>query len=203
MGRGTWESVTGPAAKGDDASDDRAVMKKQAFVAVMITGCVLAVQAGAQVAAPLPRKGGWETVENLPRGTLITVKLELSGSSRETVHCLVHAVDATQVVCGHYARERAYPYPVYTPANPDRYVFPREEVVQVRIENEEWQTSQSSLAGAFTGATLGGIVGFNCCGNKGAERPAAAFGLSLVGALVGDVAGHVFPMMKGHVIYER
>jgi hypothetical protein len=185
------------------ASDDRVVMKFKSFVAVMVASCVLACQAGAQGSVPVPRKGSWEIVENLPRGTLVTVKLELTASNRETVHCLIHAVDATQVVCGHYARERAYPWPVYTPANPDRYVFPREEVVQVRIENEDWQSSQSSLAGAFAGATLGGVVGYNCCGNKGAERPAAAFGLSLVGALVGGTVGHIFPMVKGHVIYER
>ncbi len=171
---------------------------------MMVASCVLAGQAGAQVSISAPRKGSWEIVENLPRGTLVTVKLQLADNSKETVHCLVHAADQTQMVCGHYMRERAYPYPVYTPANPDRYVFPREQVVQIRFENEEWQAAQSSLAGAFAGATLGGIVGYNCCGAQGGERAAGAFGLSLVGALVGGTAGHIFPLMiRGRVIYEK
>lgn len=169
----------------------------------MVASCVLAGQAGAQGAVPAPRRGSWEIVGSLPRGTVLTVKLELADNSRETVHCLFHSADETELVCGRYARERAYPYPVYTPANPDRYVFPREQVAQVRMENEDWQTSQSSLAGAFAGATLGGIVGYNCCGAKGGERNAGALGFSLVGALIGGTVGHIFPMVRGRVIYER
>ena len=169
---------------------------------MMVASCVLAGQAGAQGSAPAPRKGSWEIVESLPRGMLVTVKLTLGNQSTETVRCQFHAADETQLVCGHYLRPRAYPFPVYTPANPDRYVFPREQVVQVRMENEDWQSSQSSLAGAFAGATLGGIVGYNCCGASGATRPAGAFGFSLIGALVGGTVGHAFPLMRGHVIYE-
>lgn len=170
---------------------------------MIVASCVLAGQAGAQGAVPVPRKGSWEIVENLPRGTLVTVKAALSDKGTETVRCLFHSADEQELVCGHYVRERPGPYPVFTPANPNRYVFPREQVVRVRIENEDWQNSQSSLVGAFAGATLGGIVGFNCCGAKGAQRPAAAFGLSLAGALVGGTVGHVFPMVRGHVIYEQ
>jgi hypothetical protein len=178
-------------------------MKSRELVVVMVASCVLAGQAGAQVAVPVPRKGSWEIVENVPRGTLVMVKLALGNHSAETVRCQFHAADETQLVCGHYLRPRAYPFPVYTPANPDRYEFPREQVVQVQIENEDWQISQSSLAGAFAGATLGGIVGYNCCGARGSSRPAEAFGFSLIGALVGGTVGHVFPMMRGRVVYER
>jgi hypothetical protein len=177
-------------------------MKLQSFVAVMVASCVLAGQAGGQGAVPVPRTGSWEIVENVPRGTLVAVKSALADGSSETVHCLFHAADETQLVCGHYSRPRQYPWPTYSPANPNRYIFPREQVLEIRIENEDWQTSQSSLAGAFAGATLGGVVGYNCCGAKGGERAAGALGLSLLGGLVGGVVGHVFPLVRGHVIYR-
>jgi uncharacterized protein YcfJ len=179
-------------------------MKIQSFAAVMVASCVLAGQAGAQVAVPVPRKGSWETVENLPRGTLITVKSALADRGTETVRCLFHAADEQELVCGHYVEERPGPYPVYTPANPERYVFPREQVVRVRMENEDWQNSQSSLAEAIAGAVIGGVVGYNCCGRQGnSERSAGAGALSLVGALVGGTIGHVFPFVRGRVIYEE
>jgi len=178
-------------------------MKPTAWVAVLVTSCVLAGQAGAQGASPVPRRGSWEVVENLPHGTLVRVKVELGEGSTQTVHCLVHSADAADLVCGHYVRPRPSPFPVYTPANPERYVFPRGQVEEIRVENEEWQTSQSSLAGALAGATLGGIVGYNCCGAKGGERAAGALGLSVAGALVGTIVGRTFPVARGRVIYQR
>lgn len=79
---------------------------------MMVASCVLAGQAGAQVSVPVPRKGSWEIVESLPRGMLVTVKLTLGNQSTETVRCQFHAADETQLVCGHYVRPRAYPFPV-------------------------------------------------------------------------------------------
>lgn len=92
---------------------------------------------------------------------------------------------------------------VYPPATQDRYVFPREQVRQVRIENEELQSRESMLAGALAGATLGGIVGYNCCGASGGTRAGGALGFGLIGALVGGTIGHVLPFVRGHVIYEQ
>ncbi|MGD0366515.1 MAG: hypothetical protein ABSA94_03600 [Acidobacteriaceae bacterium] len=182
--------------------EDRVIMKYQSFVAVMVTSCVLASQLGAQVAVPVPHKGSWETVENIPRGTLLAVKWAVSDRGTQTVHCVFHSADETELVCGHWSQPRPSPFPVFQPSSPDRYVFPREQLRQVRIENEEWQSQQSSFAGALAGATLGGVVGYNCCGVTGGERPVGALGLSLAGALVGGTIGRVFPFLHGQVIYE-
>ena len=173
------------------------------WLSTILASCVLVSPLDGQVAPVGPHKGSWEAVESLPRGTLITVKSALTDGSVQTVHCLFHSANAVELVCGHYVRPRPVPYPVYTPANPDRYVFLRQPIVQVHIENENWETTQSSLAGAFAGATLGGIAGFNCCGAKGGERITGAFGLSLIGAIVGGIAGRFAPLVKGHVLYQR
>jgi hypothetical protein len=176
-------------------------MKRQRFVAVMVALCVLAVQAGAQVV--VPRKGNWDNVRNLPRGTLISVKWALADKSTQTVRCVFHSADETEVVCGHWSRPRLAPYPVFQPSQPDRYVFPRAQVVQVRIENEDLQTSESTVAGALAGAVVGGIAGYNCCRNGYSGRPGAAGVLSLVGALVGGAIGHSHPFVRGRLIYEQ
>ena len=168
----------------------------------MVASCVLAGQAGAQGAIPVPLRGSWEIVENLPRGTLISVKSALADRSTQTVRCVLHSADDTEVVCGHWSQPRFASYPVFQRGNPDRYVFPREQVVQVRIENEDFQTSQSTFGGALAGAVLGGIIGYNCCGSGG-TRSGGAAGLSLLGALAGGTVGHLFPFVKGRVIYLR
>jgi hypothetical protein len=186
----------------DDAGDDRFVMKSKSFVAVIVASCVLVCQAGAQVAIPVPRMGSWDIVENLPRGTLVAVQWTIAENRTQTVRCVFHSAEETELVCGHWSRPRLTPYPVFQPGNPDRYVFPRSQVRQVRIENEEWQNSQSAFAGAFAGATLGGVVGYNCCGARGGERAAGALGLSALGALVGGMVGHIFPFVRGRVIYQ-
>ncbi|MGC2297324.1 MAG: hypothetical protein WA476_00885 [Acidobacteriaceae bacterium] len=178
-------------------------MRYKALVAVMVASCALAGQAGAQVAVPVPRKGSWEIVENIPRGTLLAVKWAVSEKGTQTVHCVFHSADETGLVCGHWSQPRPSPYPVFRPGSSDRYEFPREQVQQVKIENEEWQSQQSELAGAFAGATLGGVVGYNCCGVSGGQRPAGALGLSLAGALVGGTIGRIFPFVHGHVIYQQ
>ena len=184
-----------------EAIYDRFVMRYQTFVAVIVTSCVLAGQAGAQVAVPVPRKGSWQIVENLPRGTLLSVKSALTDGSTQTVKCVFHSADDAQLECGHWTRPR--PFVVYPPRSEDEYVFPREQVLQVRIENEDAQTSASTMAGALAGATLGGIVGYNCCGATGGARSAGAVGLGLLGAVVLGTVGHVFPFVKGKVIYEQ
>lgn len=178
-------------------------MKIQAFVAVVVASYVLAGQARAQVAVPVPRKGSWEIVENIPRGTLLAVKWTVSEGTTQTVRCVFHSADETELVCGHWSQPRPSPYPVFRPSSSDRYEFPREQVQQVRIENEEWQTSQSTYAGALAGGVVGGVVGFNCCGEKGGERTAGALGLTILGSVVGGTIGHVFPFVHGHVIYEQ
>ena len=153
---------------------------------------------------PVPRKGSWQTVENVPRGTLVVVKTALSARNIETVHCVLHSADEAELLCGHWSAPRPYPFPQYSPANPGRYVFPREQIVEVRIEREGDEVAQSSLAGAIAGAAAGGVAGYNCCGASGSQqRSAAAFGLSLAGALVGGMVGHVFPMVRGHLIYKQ
>jgi hypothetical protein len=182
---------------------DHVVMKYESFVAMMLASCVLAGQARAQVAVPVPRRGSWEIVENLPRGTLITVKSALADQSTQTVRCVFHSADETEVVCGHWSQPRMSPYPVFRPGVPDRFVFPRDRVRQVRLENEDFQTTQSTLAGALAGGALGGVVAYNCCGATGGSRVGGALGLTLLGSLVGGTIGHVFPFVKGRVIYEQ
>jgi outer membrane lipoprotein SlyB len=183
---------------GGGASDDRVVMKKESFVAAIVTVCVVMGQAGAPLAMPVPRKGSWQTVENVPRGTLVAVKTALSERKTEKVHCLFHEADDTELVCGHWSEPRPCPYPVSSAANPNRYVFARDQVIEVRVENEDEQVSQSTLAGAFAGATLGGITGYNCCGAKGSQqRSAAAFGLSVVGRLWAAWSATCFDSSEG------
>ena len=169
----------------------------------MVASCVLAGQVRAQVAVPTPRRGKWDFVENVPRGSLLAVKWTVAENRTQTVHCVFHSANETELVCGHWSRPISSPYPVFRPSNPDRYEFSRQQIVQVRIENEEWQSSQSTFAGALAGATLGGVVGYNCCGAKGGERAAGALGLSLLGAVVGGTVGRLFPLARGRVIYEQ
>lgn len=169
----------------------------------MVARRVLAGPAGAQVAVPVPRKGSWKVVENLPRGTLLRVKTALADGSTRTVKCQVHSVDETVLVCGHWSTPRRYPYRVYSPTYPDRYVFPREQVVEVRLENEDEERTESRLAGATAGGILGGVIGYNCCSQGYSGRPGAAGVLSLIGALTGGAVGHAIPFVKGRVIYRR
>ena len=154
------------------------------------------------MAVPAPRRGSWDIVENLPRGTLLAVKWQVAEGRTQTVHCVFHSSDETELVCGHWSRPRPSMFPVFQPGNPDRYVFPREQVRQVRIENEDLQVSQSTLAGALAGGVVGGVIGYNCCGAGGATRPGSAAALSLLGTLVGGTIGHIFPFVHGQVIYE-
>ncbi len=152
------------------------------------------------MAVPVPRKGSWEIVENLPRGTLLWVKSSAEGSG-QTVKCVFHSADDAQLECGHWTRPR--PFVVYPPRSADEYVFPREQVLQVRIENEDMQTTQSTALGAIAGATLGGVVGYNCCRQSGSTRTGGAFLLGGLGALAGGGIGHAFPFVKGMLIYQR
>ena len=153
------------------------------------------------MAVPVPHKGSWEIVENLPRGTLLSVKSALADGSTQTVRCVVHAADETQLECGHWTRPR--PFVVYPARFADEYVFSREEVVQVRIENEDAETTESTILGTMAGAVLGGVIGYNCCGQSGSTRGGGAVGLGLIGAAVIGALSHAFPFVKGRVIYER
>lgn len=179
-------------------------MKFQTLVAVMVASCVLAGEAGAQVAAPVPHKGSWEIVESLPRGMLLRVKSVLADGSTQRVRCQVHSVDETVLVCGHWSAPRGYPYGAYSPAYPDRYVFPREQVVEVRMENEDLESRESAVGGAMAGAVVGGVLGYaRGGGNSDMTRSGGAFIGSFVGALVGGAIGYVRPFEKGRVIYRR
>jgi len=185
-------------------------MKNRAIVAVIVTNCVLLCQLGAQVAqpqapipasSPVPHRGAWELIENLPRGTLLSVKSTLADGTTQTVKCVLHSADEAELQCGHWTRPR--PYWVYPPRSSDEYVFPRDQVVRVRLENEDAQTTESTLLGAMAGATLGGVIGYNCCNATSGTRAGGAIGLGLIGAAVVGAAAHVFPFVKGRLIYER
>jgi uncharacterized protein YcfJ len=117
------------------------------------------------------------------------------------VKCVVHRADDAQLECGHWTRPR--PFVVYPPRTGDEYLFPREQVVQIRLENEDVETTESTMLGTLAGAVLGGVVGYNCCGQSGSTRGGGAVGLGLIGAVVLGTVGHAFPFVRGRVIYER
>ncbi len=177
-------------------------MKNRAIVAVIVTNCVLLCQMGAQVTPPpVPHKGSWELVESLPRGTLLSVKSELADGSTQTVKCIVHSTDEAELQCGHWTRPR--PFVFYPPRSGDEYEFPRELVVQIRIENEDVQTTESALLGTIAGATLGGVIGYNCCGQSGSTRPGGALVWGGLGAAVIGTMSHAFPFVRGRLIYQK
>jgi hypothetical protein len=194
-------------------SDDRVVMKLQKFIAVVVGGCLLAGPAGAQASYPVPpgppadksagvaRKGSWTTIENLPQGTLLQVKSALADGNTQTVKCQFLSAEETELTCQPWSRPRPSWYP--TRSYPDQYVFPRARVVEVRIENEDAQRGASTIIGTLAGATVGGVVGYNCCNQNGNTRPGGAIGFSLIGAVVGGVAGHAMPFVRGQLIYRR
>ncbi len=209
----TSESVPGAAAERRGASDDRAMMKLQKLIATLMAGCLLAGSAGAQVSYPAPpgppadksagvaRKGSWTTIENLPQGTLLQVKSALANGNTQTVNCQFLSAEDTALVCQPWSRPRPFWYP--TRSYPDQYVFSRARVVEVRIENEDAQRGASTIIGTLAGGVVGGVLGYNCCNQNGNTRPGGAIGFSLIGALVGGVAGHAMPFVRGLLIYRR
>ena len=142
-------------------------MRNHFFIVLVVVSCVLACQAGAQGAYSDPRKGSWETVENLPRGTGLAVKVILANGKMHTMHCAFHEASETELVCGHWSDRRPAFYPVPRPVAPDRYVFARGEIQQVRFEVEDINRTDSATLGSMGGAIVGGVIGFNCCHNPG------------------------------------
>ncbi|HEY1500200.1 MAG TPA: hypothetical protein VGF88_11530 [Acidobacteriaceae bacterium] len=178
-------------------------MRNHFFIVLVVVSCVLACQAGAQGAYSDPRKGSWETVENLPRGTGLAVKVILANGKMHTMHCAFHEASETELVCGHWSDRRPAFYPVPRPVAPDRYVFARGQIQQVRFEVEDINRTDSATLGSMGGAIVGGVIGFNCCHNPGdSPRQAGAAAGALLGSIVGAIAGHVFPFVRGQVLYE-
>jgi uncharacterized protein YcfJ len=173
----------------------------QKLIAVLVAGCLLAGPAGAQVSYPVPKKGSWTTIENLPQGTLLQVKSALENGGTQTMKCQFDFADETALTCTPWSRPRAWWYssrPV-----PDQYVVPRARVVEVRIENEDAQRGASTVIGTLAGGVAGGVIGYNCCNQGGGTRDGGAIGFSLLGALVGGIAGHAMPFVRGQLIYRR
>lgn len=177
------------------------MMRFQKLIATLMAGYLLAGSAGAQVSVPVPGKGSWETVENLPPGTVLSVKSALADGSTHTLKCQFRSAEETLLVCEPWSRPRRYWAP--SRATPDCYVLPRAQVLEVRLDDEDAQRAGSTAIGVLAGGLVGGVLGYNCCNQGGDTRYGGAIGLSLVGGLVGGLIGHALPFVRGHLIYRR
>lgn len=171
------------------------------FVAMLIAGSLLAPLAGAQASVPVPRKGSWNTIQDLPEGTVLRVKSALADGGTHTVKCQFRSADEIALTCEPWSRPRPYWAP--RRATLDEYVLPRAQVLEVRLDDEDAQRAGSTAIGTLAGGVIGGVIGYNCCSKGGDVRAGGAIGMSLIGALVGGVAGHAMPFVRGHLIYRR
>jgi uncharacterized protein (DUF736 family) len=166
-------------------------MKYQSFVAVIVTSCVLASQAGARTHKHASNPGSdWRLVESIPLGTVISVDY-----GHGWHHCVFERADDNYLECSMDVPH----FPVSLPAlMVPPQILRREDVVKIRLENPY----ASAAAGAGIGAAAGAI--FGAVGNDpGGGRGAQAVIGGGIGALIGSVIGRATSFIHGDVIYER
>jgi uncharacterized protein YcfJ len=171
--------------------EDRVIMKYQSFVAVIVTSCVFAGQAGARTHKPTSNPGSdWRLVESIPLGTVISVNYG-HGWHR----CIFERADDNYLEC-------SIDVPRFPIALPSLMVPPeirrREDVVKVRLENPYGSAAAGAGIGAAAGAIFG-AVGNDSEGGRGAQ---AVIGGGL-GALLGGIIGRTTSFIHGDVVYER
>jgi hypothetical protein len=166
-------------------------MKCQSFVAVIVTSCVLAGQAGARTHKHASNPGSdWRLVESIPLGTVISVNYG-HGWHR----CVFERADDNYLEC-------SIDVPRFPVSLPELMVPPqilrRADVAKVRLENPY----ASAAAGAGIGAAAGAIFGAVGNDSEGGRGAQAVIGGG-IGALLGGIIGRTTSFIHGDVIYQR
>ncbi len=143
------------------------------------------------------QSGDWQAVKNLPVGTRIAVRYN-HGFVRDTCSFLRATED--QLICARQARGR--PRVLIVLHVPNEVVYERNRVREVRLQPGEAVGTANVLIGGAIGAGVGAGVGATA-NNGTLTRGGSALVAGTVGAVIGGCIGHVFPPIRGRVIYRK
>ncbi len=130
--------------------------------------------------------GDWQAVENMMRGTRISVK------TKHRVGCIFERATENALVCERTDRGSFR-------IAPREIEFDRRSVREVRLErSDDANGAVGALIGAGADAALGASTG-----NKTTSREGGVLLLGATGAIAGWFIGSEFHILHGEIIYKR